>query len=162
MTYEEALALLNEKFGNKDNIIALATLMTDDDKDETILPTVRHVDAYYENGAFYVTSTTTSNKVKQVMRNPDVAITLNHDGIGLSSMGIGKHLGWIMEESNADLRLKLREVFSEWYEHANDESNRDCCILTIRLTKAVINDFAGHKFYHMDFVNKTVVTENKN
>ena len=50
----EAEAILRERFG-KDNVIALATT-------EEAVPQVRYVNAYYEDGAFYVVTHALSNK----------------------------------------------------------------------------------------------------
>ena len=55
-----------ERFG-KDALIALATI-------ENGVPYVRHVNAYYENGAFYIITYALSNKMKQIAKNPAVAI----------------------------------------------------------------------------------------
>ena len=47
-----------ERFG-KDTVIALATV-------EGGVPYVRSVNAYYENGAFYIITYALSNKMKQI------------------------------------------------------------------------------------------------
>ena len=47
--------IMNERFG-KDNIIALATVDGD-------MPAVRNVDAYYEDGAFYIITYALSGKI---------------------------------------------------------------------------------------------------
>ena len=53
--YEEGMAILEEKFGGgKDNIIALATIALEPTADGKPRPVVRDVDAYYEDGVFYV------------------------------------------------------------------------------------------------------------
>lgn len=59
--------VMNERFG-KDSIIALATI------DEGI-PYVRSVNAFYEGGAFYIITYALSNKMKQIEKNPIVAIS---------------------------------------------------------------------------------------
>ena len=52
---EDAEKIMRERFG-KDTIIALATI-------ENAVPFVRYVNAYYENGAFYIiTQTSHLNK----------------------------------------------------------------------------------------------------
>ena len=48
-------AIMQERFG-KDTVIALATV-------ENEVPYVRYVNAYYENGAFYVITYALSNKI---------------------------------------------------------------------------------------------------
>lgn len=52
---EEAEKIMTERFG-KDTVIALATV-------ENEIPYVRYVNAYYENGAFYVITYALSNKI---------------------------------------------------------------------------------------------------
>ena len=49
---------MKERFG-KDSIIGLATTVDN-------IPYVRNVDAYYEDGAFYVLTYGLSNKMKQI------------------------------------------------------------------------------------------------
>ena len=58
--YESAMGIMEERFG-KDSFIAVATT------DGTRLYN-RMVDAYYENGAFYVTTHTLSSKMVQIVR----------------------------------------------------------------------------------------------
>ena len=73
--YEEGLKLLEEKFGNgKDNIISLSTIAREPNADKAPRPVVRSVDAYYENCVFYMTTHGKSNKVQQIMSNPEVSI----------------------------------------------------------------------------------------
>ncbi len=63
---QETEQIMVERFG-KDALIALATI-------ENGVPYVRHVNAYYENGAFYIITYALSNKMKQIAKNPAVAI----------------------------------------------------------------------------------------
>ena len=63
---QKAGKIMNERFG-KDTVIALATV-------EDGVPYVRNVNAYYENGAFYVITYGLSNKMKQLEKNPLAAI----------------------------------------------------------------------------------------
>lgn len=51
----EAEKIMAERFG-KDTVIALATI-------ENGVPYVRSVNAYYENGAFYIITYALSNKI---------------------------------------------------------------------------------------------------
>jgi len=62
--YENAINIMNERFG-KDSLIAIAT--TDGDRLFN-----RIVDAYYENGAFYISTYALSNKVKQIETKSEV------------------------------------------------------------------------------------------
>lgn len=76
-------ALMEERFG-KDSVIALATTADD-------LPYVRYVNAYYQDGAFYVITYALSGKMKQMAKNPAVAIA----GDWFTARGVGENLGYI-------------------------------------------------------------------
>lgn len=151
--FEEGYNLLNEKFGNgKDNIIALATMSRETSVNGSIIPVVRGVDAYYENGVFYITTNSKSNKMQQINANPHISICSNSEMF--TAIGIGENLGWILEPKNSEIRNKLRTAFSLWYDMANNENDRNCCILAIRLTKGTLNINHWEKIYHMDFIKK--------
>ena len=63
---QEAKKIMMERFG-KDTVIALATI-------EKEVPYVRYVNAYYENGAFYIITHALSNKMKHIENNSYIAI----------------------------------------------------------------------------------------
>ena len=154
--YEEGLKALEEKFGNgKDNIISLATIAREQNIDGNPQPVVREVDGYYENGSFYVTTHAKSGKMQQIAKNPAVSIAVGREWF--TAIGKGENLGWVMDPKNAGLRDKLRTAFADWYDKANNESDENCCILAIRLTKGTLNINHWEKLYHMDFVNKTTM-----
>jgi len=152
--YEEGLQLLNEKFGNnKDNLIALATIAREAGANGNPRPVVRDVDAYYEDGSFYVVTHAKSNKMLQIAQNPEVSVAVC--GEWLNAIGIGENLGWVLDPKNAEIRDKLRTAFAVWYDHANNEQDENCCILAVNLTKGTLNINHWEKLYHLDFVNKT-------
>ena len=160
--YEEAMALLEEKFGNdKDNIINLATIALEANGDGKPRPAVRSIDAYYEDGVFYAITYAKSNKMQQIDENNEVSISIAFEDeagqVWFTASGIGENLGWVLKEENAKLRTKLRSVFAFWYDFANDENDENCCYLAIRLTNGVINKNHFETLYQMDFVNKTVM-----
>ena len=64
---KEVEAIMLERFG-KDSIIALATANDN-------IPYVRSVDAFYEDGAFYVLTHGLSGKMRQIEQNSTVAIS---------------------------------------------------------------------------------------
>lgn len=64
---KEIDSILTERFG-KDSIIVLATAADN-------IPYVRSVDAFYENGAFYILTHGLSGKMKQIKDNPVVALS---------------------------------------------------------------------------------------
>lgn len=154
--YEEGIALLEEKFGGgKDNVISLATIALEPAEDGSPRPVVRDVDACYENGAFYITTYGKSNKMKQIAKNPAVSVAVCFGWF--TAIGKGENLGWVLDPKISGLRDKLRTVFAEWYDKANNEKDENCCILAVRLTKGTLNVNHWEKLYHMDFVNKTVM-----
>ncbi len=152
--FQEGFQLLEKLFGNgKDNIIALGTIARETNSNGQPRPVVRGVDAYYEDGVFYVTTNRKSNKMQQIELNPAVSIASFTEMFTAS--GIGKNMGWILDPKNADLRNKLRTAFAPWYDSANNEQDENCCILAIQLTRGTLNINHWEKLYHMDFINKT-------
>lgn len=131
--------IMKERFG-KDNIIAVATV-----KDG--VPYVRNVDAFYEEGAFYVITYGLSNKMKQIEENPHVAIS----GDWFTAHGKGINLGWFCKEENKDIAEKLRKAFQEWIDNGhNNFDDENTCILCIRLTDGIL--FSDGKRYDIDFL----------
>lgn len=156
--YEEGLKLIEKSCGNgKDNVIALSTIAMEPSADGTPRSYVRDVDAYYEDGVFYVTTWAKSNKMQQIARNEEVAFSVCYEGI--SGNGIGENLGWVLDPRNAELRAKLRKVFADWYDQANNEQDKNCVILAIRITRATTFRDHGAVRYNMDFVNKVETEE---
>jgi len=143
--YDNAMGIMAERFG-KDSLIAVAT------KDGKRMYN-RMVDAYYENGAFYVSTYALSNKMKQIETHPDVAVCAVD---WFSGHGAAKNLGWVLEPQNADIRAKLREAF-EWYDMANNEQDKNCCILEIRLIDGMLIKDHHAIRYQIDFVNKSAL-----
>ncbi|MDR3084990.1 MAG: pyridoxamine 5'-phosphate oxidase family protein [Christensenellaceae bacterium] len=158
--YDEGLRLIEESCGHgKDNVIALSTIAIEADADGEPCPCVRDVDAFYEDGAFYITTVAKSSKMRQIGQNKQVAFAVCFEGI--SGNGIGENLGWVLNPKNAELRGKLRKAFSDWYDQANKEQDEDCVILKIRITRASIFKDHGAVRFDMDFVNKTVIEDEK-
>ena len=143
--YESAMEIMAERFG-KDSLIAVATI--DGERLHN-----RMVDAYYEDGAFYVSTYALSNKMKQIEANPQVAVCAID---WFSGHGIGRNLGWVLEPQNAEIRQKLREAFV-WYDEANNVQDKNCCILEIRLTDGMLIKDHHAVRYQMDFVSKTAL-----
>lgn len=151
--YERGLKIIEETCGNdKDNMISLATIAMEPNADGKPRPYSRDVDAYYEDGVFYIVTYAKSTKMLQIEQNPEVAFTVC--GESISGNGIGENLGWVLDPKNAELRTKLRKVFAVWYDYANNENDENCCILAIRITKCtVVKDHGAERFY-IDLVNK--------
>lgn len=155
--YEEGIALINERCANKDNLISLATIATESNADGKPVPVVRDVDAYYEDGTFYVVTYQQTGKMQQIEKNNEVAFSVCSQWF--SGKGVGVNLGWVLDPKNAEIRTKLRTVFAEWYDFANNEQDKNCCYLAIRLTKGTVIKDHGAARYEIDFVNKTEVSE---
>lgn len=138
---EEAEKILKERFG-KDSLIALATV-------DGEIPSVRTVDAYYEEGAFYVITYGLSNKMKQIEKNPTVAIS----GEWFTAHGKGKNLGYFCKEENRSMAEKLRHAFAAWIDNGhNNFDDVNTCILCIELTDGVL--FSHGTRYDIDFTAK--------
>lgn len=131
-------ALMDERFGH-DNLIALATVDGDS-------PAVRAVNAYYEEGAFYIVTYALSCKMQHIAVNPNVAIC----GDWFTAHGVGESMGHILREENADMADKLRTAFAEWYNNGHtNEADPNTIILRIRLTDGVL--FHHGTRYDIDF-----------
>ncbi len=152
-TYEEAMNKLQEKLGSKDGLISLSTVALEAGADGRPRPDARLVDAYYKDGAFYTVTNAQSGKMREIAKNPHVAVCVIVENF--TSEGIGENLGWVCEEQNTAMMEKLRKIFAEWYYTANDDNNRDTCLLRVRLTKG--QWFDAHKGIRneIDFITKT-------
>jgi general stress protein 26 len=144
--YENAMRVMAERFG-KDSLIAVAT--ADGGRMHN-----RMVDAYYQDGAFYISTYALSNKVRQIETAPNVAVCAVD---WFSGHGTGKNLGWVLAPENAEIRQKLREAFVEWYDHANNEQDKNSCILEIRLTDGMLIKDHHAIRYQIDFANKSAL-----
>ena len=119
--------IMDERFGC-DTLLSVATVWEG-------RPFVRVVNAFYENGAFYVITNAKSDKMKHIGKNSEVAVC----GERFSGHGTGEDLGHLCKEENEDIAGKLRAVFNEWYDNGHvDEDDPDTCILKISLTDGVL------------------------
>ena len=134
----KAETMLLERFG-KDSLISLATSVEN-------VPYVRTVDAFYNNDAFYVLTHALSGKMKQVEKNPIVAIS----GEWFTAHGRGINLGWFGSDENKAIAEKMRIVFADWIDngHSNLE-DKNTIILRIELTEGVL--FSDGTRYEIDF-----------
>lgn len=130
--------IMDERFG-KDNIIALATVNAD-------VPYVRNVNAFYEDGAFYVITYALSNKMRQIEQNPTVAIA----GDWFTAHGKGINLGYFGKAENKNIAEKLKKAFYTWIDNGhNNFDDENTCILCIQLTDGVL--FSHGTRYDIDF-----------
>lgn len=139
--------IMTERFA-KDSVIALATV-------EDGIPYVRNVNGFYENGAFFVITHTLSNKMRQIEKNPAVAIS----GEWFTAHGRGTNLGYFCSNENFGIARKLKEVFAEWIDNGhNDFDDVNTCILCIRLTDGIL--FSNGKRFEIDFSDRMPVVPN--
>ena len=123
----EAEKIMIERFG-KDTVIALATV-------EHEMPYVRKVNAYYEDGSFYIITYALSNKIKQIEKNPNVAIA----GDWFTAHGRGNNLGYFGKEENRIIAEKLKIVFAEWIDNGhNNFDDENTIILCVELTDGLL------------------------
>lgn len=123
----EAEQIMIDRFG-KDTIISLATT-------ENAMPSVRYVNAYYENGAFYIITCALSNKMKHIEDNPVVAIA----GEWFTAHGKGVSLGYFGKRENWEIAEKLKKVFVEWIDNGHtDFDDENTIILRVELTDGLL------------------------
>lgn len=134
----EVCAILEERFGH-DTLIALATV-------EEGHPSVRTVNALYEDGAFFVITYALSGKMRALANNPHAAVC----GDWFTAHGIGENLGHILLQENAVIADKLRTAFASWYSNGHtNEADPNTVILRIRLTDGVL--FSHGTRYDLNF-----------
>lgn len=129
---------MNERFGH-DNVIALAT-------SENNMPYVRGVNAYYENGSFYIVTYALSGKMKQLESNPAAAVS----GEWFTAHGIPENLGAFGKKENRPTAEKLKAVFAEWISNGHSDLNdENTIILKIKLTDGIL--FSRGRRFDIDF-----------
>ncbi len=154
--YNDAIKLIEECCGNdKEVVIAIATISLSANTTGNPRPDVRMVCAYYEDGAFYVSTDARKNKTLQIEKNNEVSVC----GMDWYAFhGIAENLGWVKEEKNAKIRTKFKKIF-DWFDEEGGEDDPNSIVLRITLTEGTIFDhekkYGEHK-YEIDFINKTV------
>ncbi len=124
---QEAEKIMIERFG-KDTVIALSTVEND-------VPHVRYVNAYYENGAFYIITHALSSKIKHIEHNPTVAIA----GEWFTAHGKGVNLGYFGKVENRIISEKLKTAFAEWIGNGHtDFDDENTIILCVELTDGLL------------------------
>ena len=122
-----AADILNERFG-RDQLIALATCAAD-------VPSVRTVNAYYQDGHFYIVTYALSGKMQQLAVNPRVGVC----GEWFSGHGVGENRGHVLKKENQEIMQVLRKIFAAWYDNGHvNEADENTCLLRIRLTDGVV------------------------
>lgn len=154
--YDDAMKLMEECCGkDKEVVIAIATISLSANAAGNPRPAVRMVCAYYEDGAFYVSTDARKNKTLQIEKNNEVSIC----GMDWYAFhGIADNLGWVKDEKNAKIRAKFKKIF-DWFDEEGGEEDPNSIVLRITLTEGTIFDhekkYGEHK-YEIDFINKVV------
>ncbi len=142
ITLEKSLKVLEELFA-KDYQFALAT--TNDN-----VPSVRFIDAFYNNGAFYTVTYANSQKVIEMEANPRVAMCNKLYRFS----GLAYNIGHPFKEGNDEIRTKLIKAFESWYFKHNNENDENMCYIKIELSHGFFyKDGMG---YDVDFASKKV------
>lgn len=137
--FESAMDLLKEQLG-QDVVISLATCTENG-------VNVRNVDGYYKDGFVYILTHTGTHKMKEIEKNPNIAICKDL----MCAQGIGENLGNPKEHSNRELREELKKVFYKFYDRHVNEEDPGTCILKITLSNAIA--FSRDTKYVIDFKN---------
>ncbi len=125
---------------SKDCVFALATVNGNK-------PSVRMIDTYYEDGAFYVVTYARSAKVKELEANEKVALCSQ----AYRFNGIARNIGHPLAPENSAIRKKLIRVFEPWYFKHNNEKDEAMCYVKIELQ---------HGFFHKDGTGYSVDFKN--
>lgn len=135
---QEALNVMNERFG-KDTVIVLGT-------SNGAYPAIRYVNAYYENGAFYVITYALSNKMQQIEKNSNVSVCADW----FTARGKGENLGYFGKADNAEIAGKLKKEFAAWIDNGhNNFEDENTIILKIKLEDAVVFSYGTR--YEINF-----------
>lgn len=123
----EGIKIVEERFG-KDNVIAFGTIDGD-------YPAIRYVNAYYEDGAFYVITYALSNKMQQIGKNPNISLCAEW----FTAKGKGVNLGYFGKKENEKMAAKLRAAFASWIDNGhNNFDDENTIILKVELEDAVL------------------------
>ena len=96
---------------------------------------MRYVNAYYEDGAFYIIVHALSNKMKHLKDNPVAAIA----GEWFTAHGKGVSLGYFGKKENCVIAEKLKKVFAEWIDNGHTDFNdENTIILCVELTDGLL------------------------
>lgn len=143
--YKVATDIVKELF-SRDYQFAMATTANN-------IPSLRFIDTYFDNGAFYAITYANTKKVKEIADNPNVSLCCRK---GYSFIGKAYNIGHPLMPENGEIRSKLLKAFEPWYFKHNNE-NDEICILKIVPEKGfVYEDGLG---YDIDFINKAVDTK---
>ena len=139
--YQESIKVLESLFA-RDSFFAFAT-----SKDN--VPSVRIVDAFYDDYCFYIVVSGRTQKIREIALNENVALC--HEMYRFT--GKAYNIGHPLHPENQEIRSKLIKVFEPWYfAHNNEDSNEMYYIKVELVTGFFHKDGTG---YRVDFINKS-------
>ncbi len=139
--YDQSLQTLHDLFA-KDCQFALATASGS-------VPSVRIVDTFYDDGAFYVVAHASTQKVREIAANEHVSLC--HNLYRFS--GKAQNIGHPLQPQNSGIRAKLSKAFALWYFKHNNEQDEKMCYIRINLTSGFF--YRDGKGYAVDFTQKS-------
>jgi len=142
--YADCLNILESTFG-KDCTFVLATSCDN-------VPTQRVVDTFYCDGAFWIVTYATSQKVKQIKINPNVSLCNSFNIF----KGRAQFEGHPLDKKNIVIRQKLIKAFEPWYFGHNNENDGNMCYIRVVPTVGFFHTKGNG--YKIDFVGKCVET----
>ena len=140
-TFKKSLEVLQQLF-TRDDQFALATVNQN-------VPSLRIVDTYYTEGAFYIVTYAKSQKVMEIESNKNVALCK-----GLYRFdGEAYNIGHPLRAENKSIREQLIKAFEPWYFKHNNEDDENMCYIKVILQHGFYyKDGTGYK---VDFINQT-------
>lgn len=140
--YRQCLEVMKELF-SKDLTYSFATV-----KDN--VPSLRVIDAYYDNEAFWIVTYSQSRKVIEIENNPHAALCNNL----YSFQGKAFNAGHPLNENNKEIREKIIKVFHSWYFDHNDENDEHMCYVKFVPQRGFF--YKNGTGYKPDFIHKKV------
>lgn len=108
--------------------------------------TVRDLNAYYNDGKFYILSKASNSLVHDIAVNPRVGLCHGSHNI----YGTARSLGHPLESKNAALRKLLKKQFSLNYDEYVTEHDKEMRIVEVTVTQA--ETYSRYHRYEIDFV----------
>lgn len=116
------------------------------------VPSLRYVDTYFDGKYFYVMTYGTSQKVKEISLNLDVALCSRKMH---AFSGKAYNIGHPLLKENEKIREKLIKVFESWYFKHNNENDKEMCYLKIKPSTGFFHK--DGTAYKINFTEKTVI-----
>jgi general stress protein 26 len=139
--WEDSLRVMTELFA-KDCQFSLATAIDN-------VPSVRVVDTFYDNEAFYIVTYAQSQKAREIEGNAHVSLCRELYRFS----GTAQNIGHPLNAHNSEIREKLIRAFEPWYFKHNNEQDENMCYIRINLKSGFF--YKDGQGYAVDFMQKT-------